>query len=709
MSLIWKINGATLDSLGLRMVGGNLRTHGASTMSFERDAAFDAAEASGLAYDDNVILTWQTEGDLVNPPTQFFQGKVVTVPKYGTINDEGQVIVVEDVWGQLERTVYQESWNYGSTSVMIPKAVFGLDYTGDPVTVDTVIANVIAYAESVGINISAGTLPGGEIPVPFALDNVMCSEVIMAALRLHPDWMPWIDHTTTPPTLNVTPIATATELTYAVNGSAEIPDFSVIKRDDLLPASVRIFYDFAASEDVGGVPEIQRKGVVDKYPTGGPDSGPRVLSAIIPLQGMQMQIQKSRVQTRVIPTGPAAEGVKEYIQKKWLHLKDVDPDHFTVDGFELFLAADTEAHPDPISARAPRLVPTTVSEIPRELVRGSIEDWMRKKVGRVNIQCGISAAAEATEAELGQIAKETPPISVIATNATTNLYKGITQWTAAEDVPVGIAQAVYQAIHSASQYQGSITVAADDIPTTRVIGKKLNLSGGVTAWLTMGAPIHAMDWDVDKGTAKISFGPNPSLAPTDFLELQRIIRGREPTWMSSEERTSNQHGASASASAGGDTVTGYEHPSTEIGAGGGSAGAFALPFHASYNAASGKISVLGGAYQVGDDGAWVVLPPTAATTGSFVYLVITQDAARAVTAVSISIVAEALDRIVVSGSGVTSNVPLAELVTVSSVTSLIQRRHGNFTLGLHQIDGDVVRWTDTLVGTIPTPPPPPDP
>jgi hypothetical protein len=136
-----------------------------------------------------------------------------------------------------------------------------------------------------------------------------------------------------------------------------------------------------------------------------------------------------------------------------------------------------------------------------------------------------------------------------------------------------------------------------------------------------------------------------------------------------------------------------------------------LPFHASRieDGEDSTISVLGGAYQEGAAGAWVVVPPTAATVGNFAYLVIAQDSARAITSVTVSIEAAALTPVVVSGSGTTSNVPLAEMVTVGDETKLIQRRHGNFTIGLHQIDGDVVRWPDTLVGTIPTPPPPPDP
>jgi hypothetical protein len=145
--------------------------------------------------------------------------------------------------------------------------------------------------------------------------------------------------------------------------------------------------------------------------------------------------------------------------------------------------------------------------------------------------------------------------------------------------------------------------------------------------------------------------------------------------------------------------------------GGGSRGGKPLPFTVSKSIVSEvvNLSVLGGAYQIGDAGAWVTIPPTAATAGSYAYLVIEQDAARAVASdgVSISIEATALDPVVVSGGTTTSNVLIAEMITVDGVDELAQRRHGNFTIGIAQIDGDAVRWPVTLAGTIPTPEPPP--
>lgn len=124
---------------------------------------------------------------------------------------------------------------------------------------------------------------------------------------------------------------------------------------------------------------------------------------------------------------------------------------------------------------------------------------------------------------------------------------------------------------------------------------------------------------------------------------------------------------------------------------------FSHPFHATLNGSS--ISLLGGAYQVGATGAWVTVPATAASAGSFAYLVIVQDYTRAVTSVYISVEASPLAAVVIAGDPevATSNVLLAEVVG----GEIIQRRHGNFTLGLWQIDGDVARWTETLVGGIP--------
>jgi hypothetical protein len=187
---------------------------------------------------------------------------------------------------------------------------------------------------------------------------------------------------------------------------------------------------------------------------------------------------------------------------------------------------------------------------------------MRVRVGQQKITPTIAPTAAATAATEALINKGTPAVTITATNATTKIYKGISQWEPPESVPTGIAQGVYQAIHAASAYQGSLTLSQEDIPVGRIIGKALNLSGGETAWATMAAPIHALSFDIDSGTTTIQFGPNPALAPQDFLELQRILRTLPVTWWSTEERESNKHGARDHPSALGDTVAPFDLPKT---------------------------------------------------------------------------------------------------------------------------------------------------
>lgn len=123
-----------------------------------------------------------------------------------------------------------------------------------------------------------------------------------------------------------------------------------------------------------------------------------------------------------------------------------------------------------------------------------------------------------------------------------------------------------------------------------------------------------------------------------------------------------------------------------------------------------NLSLLGGAYQVGADGAWVTIPPTVAMAGTKAYLVISQKADRSLAdtnPVTVLVTTSTLDAVVVTPAAdpdpetAVSNVLLAEVVD----GVLIQRRHGNFTLGLWQIDGDFVRWPATVAGTIPTPAP----
>jgi len=552
MSLIWKINGSTLESLGLSLVSGAFRTHGTSTMTLRRSSKFDTAELTGLEYGDDAELTYDAgSGDV-----RFFFGKVSTVPKFGSGGNQGQTLEIEDAWADLERTIYQEEWLLpGPDTVMMPRAVFGMDASGTPITVGAMIAQVVTAA---GLDLAVDVDVTGEIPLPSEIVNQTCAEIILQCLKLHPDWVPYIDHSTSPnPTFRVIALSAASSTSISVAGSGGVQAFDLVRREDLLPECVRIVYE-SASETDGNV---YRTYYLDEYPTSGVEtSGPKVIQAYIPLQGRQVQIQKSRIQVRAIPDGTDDEATKTWLKLHFPQIKDVPDDHFSLAFYTRTYIDDSgEEMPGPINPESERLSVTDVDDLPNELVRGSIEDWMRVRVGKVSVEVDIKAAGACTAAEK-KLMGHLGPIQVTGTNATTKLYKGLSNWIAAEDVPTGVAQTLYDGLHAGIPYQGSVTVVAQDVSQTSFIGKKLNLTGGVTEWATMAAPISAVDWNVADGSATIAFGPPGYLAPRDFLELQRLLSRRPVRWFAPDERTADTHGSESSASSTGDTVDGHDHP-----------------------------------------------------------------------------------------------------------------------------------------------------
>lgn len=550
----WLINGSTPETLGLRIVGGEFRAGGPSTVTLEANAQFDAAEA--FSYGDEVTIT--------RDGAPYFTGTARLVPKRGTGAEEAIRYVVEDAWADLERTTYQEEWQINGAGVLLPMVVLGLKQDGTRIDVGAQIAEVLAFAADAGIPIQAGTMPTGMNLWPAEASGVSCAEVIRTSLRLHPDWIPWIDHTTTPPTFNVTPAATATARSLAVPGAVDV---NVTKRDARLPNCVRIV--FTTATDIDGT--VYRDATVQKYPVDGPDSGPGVLCVQVELAGGSASIQKQQVTTRTLPaTGATQTAKKNWLNAKFPWLAGVDPDHYSVDTFSLGLIENPDTEPDAINPHALPLPLESLDDAPRELVKGAVHEWMRKRVGQIQVGIEITpvqtGANKADDDERKLLESIPTTFTVTGTNAQTRVYRGRLQWkTTAEQAPAGIAQAYYNTIAAGCLYEGSVTILEEDVGATRWHGSAINLTGGVTGWATMKAPIHNVRWDLQSQLVTISFGPNPDYSVQDFIEYLRLLRSRGTTWMAGTERTSSELGAESEPSAKGDVAGPKEVPQKEAG------------------------------------------------------------------------------------------------------------------------------------------------
>lgn len=540
----WLINGLSPETLGLAVAGGEWRSGGPSSVRLTKVTPFDGTQT----FAHNAAISITRDG------APYFKGTVRSVPKFASDSDESHSYVIQDAWALLEKTTYQEPWkDTASTTVMLPTVVLGMSSAGIAISLGAQIAEVIAFAASCGIEIQCGSMPTGMLLWPTKATGVTCADVIRTSLKSHPDWIPWIDHTTTPPTFNVTPASAATARSLSITDARRI---NITETSERVPDSVRIVY-LTASESSE---EIFRTGAIDQYPAGS-DRGPGVLTTIVQLAGTQAQFQKQQIQTRAFPDDQAS--AKAYLKSKYPFIKDIPDSHFNVTTWDKAVVPDPEPKPDLINPNATRLIGTTSTHLPRELVRGSVEPWMRCRIGKVSLKFTVYPATTATQDEIELLnALPTIPVIVTATNAVTKIYQGLSNWTAPEDIPIGIAEAYYNTLANGCMFEGSVTLIEDEIGAVQWHGHKLNLTGGATAWAGMNAPIHNVDWDLDTRETTISFGPNPDYSVPDFMEYLKLLAHRTPYWMSGNERTSHKLGYAAGPSSQGDSVSPFDTADT---------------------------------------------------------------------------------------------------------------------------------------------------
>jgi hypothetical protein len=534
----WLINDQTPESLGLEVVGGTFRSGSASSVQLRCIRAYDAAD----------LFTYNATVTIKRDDVKFFVGKVRAVPKSASAEHEGHDYIVEDAWAEMERTVYQEPWSVSDASVLMPRCFLGVNAAGERINVGEQIGEALDFAVGSGVSIAKGSVPDGMLLWPTEVDGMSIAEVIRTSLRYHPDWIAWIDHTTTVPTFNVTLRASADAMSLACT---DCEDFDIADLQDRLPDVVRIV--FVTATEVDG--EVYRNVSVQKFPTGGADSGPGVMSVTVDLQGVRASINKQQVQTRHIPTTLADStlSAKAWLKLKYPVIKDISDDKLDLGEWERAVVPETEEQPEPINPAATRLAGTTTTHLPRELVKGSIFEWMRKRIGQVRVSWTLEAGPGATEDEIERIAKVPKGVTVRATNAITKIYKGLASWSPPEDAPAGIAASYYNTIRNGCRYEGSVSLITSDL-TGRWHGKKLNITGGAAAWATMAAPIHSVRWDAQSERASISFGPTPEFAFHDYHEYLKLLRKRPVTWISTAERTSNELGDELGPSAAGDNI-----------------------------------------------------------------------------------------------------------------------------------------------------------
>ena len=565
----WLVNYGGVDytpkALGLTLLGGEWRSGGPSTVRLKAARKFDAAE----------LCAYSTAVTLKRDGSAWFRGTVRPVTKSARGARESHDYLIEDAWADLEILTYQEQWFIRQSDFVgaaySPRVILGVNAGGTKITVGAQITEALTFAISAGVSLQVGSIPAGMTLWPSEVVGMSCAEVIRTSLRYYPNWIPWLDHTTSPPTFHVTPVDSATARSRSVIGAADV---DVTQMNDRVPTGVRIVYETAAMID----DEVYRTMTIDQAPapTGTTEAIKAALAAAAPkgmlvthveLQGMKMQIQKQQVVTRTLPTSET--GAIAYLKSKFPVIKDIPDAHIDVTAWSTVVIEEDGDAVDPVDIKLTRQYGANRTDLPRELVKGAVAEWMRKKVGRVLVEFtaeGAGAISEEHRSKLGTLPKN---LTLNCTNAVTKIYKGVSGYQAGDAVPTGVAAAYLATVQAGCNYAGSIRIKENDVGATRWHGCKLNLTGGAAAWSSMDAPIHSVTWDLASKDVTLGFGPCPDYSVQDYLEFLRLLNKREHTEYTTAERTSDELGSEATVSARGDTVGPLDTPETVTGGGGG--------------------------------------------------------------------------------------------------------------------------------------------
>ena len=474
----------------------------------------------------------------------WFYGRVISVPRRAAAKVEEQLYVVAGPWWYLENLVFQQTWQTtnGTDSTLIAtnksRLILGQKADGTKLATGAAIAEVLAYATARGVPITVGAItPNAIAPYAEALDR-SCAEVIRNLLRWTPDAMVAFDYTTTPfPTLSICRRADAATLALPAYG-APISGLDLTPRYDLQAAAVVLKFEQTNDIDNDTFTSL----MVQAAPPAATGDELGALVMTLDLAGARATYQKQPVTTTPIPTSETSGGVIAWWKGKFPWLADfAESDLSVVSGTQLVTIENPTAYPG-----------LSVADVPNELLSGSVAAWMNLNAAPVLVQATLKylgASSEEASAVFDANNQRVVYTRVRGTNAETQTYSRLTSATEAEAVPVGLAQALYDAV-SVLQYDGTLELTEQECSGVGAPGVLLNLTGGRAEWTTMAAQIQRVEEKLELGLTKITVGPAKHLGHGELATWLRANRSRRVSYRLSERTTGTGSGNAAKVQGG---------------------------------------------------------------------------------------------------------------------------------------------------------------
>jgi hypothetical protein len=482
----WGEGEQTFAALGLCRLRRRRLNQGRDTVTFRQESA--TALTAPLAIEPFTTVHICKEG------STWFSGKLIGLPAFGSVEEEAGNYQIGGPWWDLENIVYQQPWslakdpeNSESELVTAWKShiVLGQGATGDRLTIREQLLQILDYAVDSGAALSYA-LPTGTLAGTFPLDecrDLSCAEAIQRVLRWAPAVRSWFDYSEEIPVLHFTDRSTAPS--FFVSMAAEsLQQLSIAPRPDLQLQTVAIKYE--RTHRAGR--KVWQTLQVDRYPADGEENSPRALVLTVELEGSSSQYVTQKISTEAVALNstlwwkrhlPALEDVEN------LQLLSVSRD----------------------------------STLPRELLTGCISDWMS-----IDCESDVARATIAYEKEGIFVASQDVAVRFLATDGQTATYSRLSSYAPEEEAPEGLAQTFFESL-SACPYEGVLRLVANEVPAVPM-GALLQITGGQSAWASMGAEIQECEEDVDGGIAELRFGPPAHLGLKQLIQLARANRRR---------------------------------------------------------------------------------------------------------------------------------------------------------------------------------------
>ncbi len=511
-----------------------------------------------FAYGDAIIIRRDRTGSGTtwSGGSIWFQGKATTPQRTGNGSAERLRYRFHGPWWDLQRIVLQQVWhNYygivsapaGTEGVDWSKATvngvvtyftlqrtselfLGITHAGTLLNSGAQITEAANWAITCGANLQLGVIDPAVNFVTYNCRDITVGEVILQMLRWSPDAVTWFDYTTTPPTLNVRKLANLATVTVTPPAD-KVRELALVPRSDLQLPAVVIRFKSATNVDGDSWVSI----VTQKYPGGatGLELGASVHT--IELTGQSLTRTKSSVTLATVAAQSATEADRiAWWAEKLELLKDVK-------------VAAASRHITVATVKDAAGNTVNLADYPRELLDGSLADWTGYNEKSVTVEAVATYDLYLDDAHLNLCQRARQKIinvRIKVTNApvtegdgATGKYSTVSSFTAAEPVPSGLAQSVYESL-AVLQYEGSLSLVGSEVPTGLALGKKLTIAGLDIA--ISNQLIQQVTEEPHLGRISVSIGPPAHLGITDLIELLRVNRYR--TAVSWSPRTTGQAG-----------------------------------------------------------------------------------------------------------------------------------------------------------------------